>query len=606
MPLVNRSGIELARVGSWSASTGPWNCTRSQLADAVRAYQSGHFRAPVLKRGHTDDRFAGDIQATGDGEPSLGVVKNLRLADGGDSLIGDLLVPEWLDEELPAVYPSRSIEADLGVETSDGQTWGMVVTGLALLGVTKPAIQSLAEIPQAASEPMQYLAAMSLAASIPLEAKWNVVFDESKHKREGGRFVSKGSGYSAKKDQAPQVRALQKELIRLGFLDAKSGKNGGIDGLFGPATEAAVKAWQRQSGNMATGRVTPALLSTLKSAKKGGSPAKLTSDRKAARKEAQRKGKKFDPSDERVKADLRSKKQKVKAAAEEQVEGLDLTVREVLADDVVYLDPDGLSWVADVDETDDGGVEIGELAPVAVTYTPLAASESALAAHRMHNSVVASAVGLGHPIGSSLGATAVDITPQMREALGVDEQADEAAILAALEKLKSAAGPPVETPKDSTVVETPAVPAVVEHQNDRSFGQTDRIEASGDLEARLTAKFEAKLAASVGVLEKTNATLADELAKVTGELATRKQAEAVTKRETLLASAVQQGKITPADKDHYGAIYDTSPEAAEKLLASRAPGSAVPLSAIGHSSDVQQDDEFKSLMDAWNSGVGNA
>jgi hypothetical protein len=48
-------------------------------------------------------------------------VSNLRLAKGGDSLVGDLLVPDWLDDELPAIYPSRSVEADLGVETPDGE-----------------------------------------------------------------------------------------------------------------------------------------------------------------------------------------------------------------------------------------------------------------------------------------------------------------------------------------------------------------------------------------------------------------------------------------------------------------------------------------------------
>ena len=595
MPLVTIPSVEIARVGAWSASTGPWNCTRTQLADAVRAYESKHFRTPVMKRGHTDARFEGDAQAGGDGEPTLGVMRNLRLANGGDSLVADLRVPEWLAEELPATYPSRSIEADLGVETADGQTFGMVITGLALLGETKPAIQSLADLPDAEPEPMQYLAAMSVAASIPVAAAW----EEDLHPRAGGKFaVKKGAGYKAKQDQAPQVRALQKELIRLGFLDPKSGANGGIDGKFGPATETAVKAWQKKAGHLATGRVTPALLKTLKDAPKGADPAKFS-----ARHNAERKAGKTDKA--KV-GDAVTRRMKVKAAADELAGDLDdgLTVREILPEAVVYASADGLAWAADWFENDDESVEIGELAPVAVTYTRLAAGEGAPVHAELHASGVESTLGLGHPVGSSLGALPVDFTPQMREALGVDEKADETAILAALEKLKSA-GVPATEPKDPAVVDPPVVPAAQEvgQQNTPVASETtpETVAASAaDLEKRLTATFEAKLAASV---QAANKTLADELAKVTGELAERKAAEAVTRRETLLASAVREGKIAPAEKDHYGTLYDTNPAVAETLLASRAPGSAVPLSAVGHSGDAEGPDaEMKSLYAAFGWG----
>jgi hypothetical protein len=602
VPLVTIPNIEIARVGDWSASTGKWNCTRSQIADAVRAYESGRFRKPILRRGHTDKRYDGDVQGTGDGEPTLGIMRNLRAGNGGDSLFADLLVPQWLAEEMPATYPSRSIEAELGVETKDGERFAMVATGLALLGETMPAIQSLSDVPDYEPEPVEYIAAMAVAASIPVAATW----EEDLHPRAGGKFaVKKGAGYKDKGDQAPQVRALQKELIRLGLLDPKSGANGGVDGKFGPATEAAVKAWQKAAGHMATGRVTPALLSTLKDAKKGGDPAKFSAKHNADRKKAR----KFDPSDERVKADLRPKRAKVKAAAEELVEDLDegLSVREILPEAVVYASADGLVWVADWDEDDESGVEIGELTPAAVTYTPLAASEAAQAAHRMHAAMLESPRGWDLPIGSSLGALPVDIT-QMREALGFDEKASDEEILAELKRLKSAAVPATETPKDPSIVEPPVVPAAPEvvQQNTPVGQETKTVSASGDLEARLEAKWEARLAASVGTVQAANATLAAELSKVTGELAARKADEAVTKRETLLASAVSLGKITPADKEHYGRIYDIDPTGTEQVLAARKEYSAVPMQAIGHSGDAPGiDSELEAMSAAMGWGPTN-
>ena len=43
MGLRTRTGVELARAGQWATSTGPWHCTRDQIADAVRAGKSGRY-----------------------------------------------------------------------------------------------------------------------------------------------------------------------------------------------------------------------------------------------------------------------------------------------------------------------------------------------------------------------------------------------------------------------------------------------------------------------------------------------------------------------------------------------------------------------------------
>jgi hypothetical protein len=100
----------------------------------------------VLKIGHRDERFT-DGEVLGDGEPAVGRVVNLRLDETGQTLVADLVgIPAWLDDVLESAYPSRSVEAALGVQTPAGATYAMVVTGCALLGVTAPAIQSLGDI----------------------------------------------------------------------------------------------------------------------------------------------------------------------------------------------------------------------------------------------------------------------------------------------------------------------------------------------------------------------------------------------------------------------------------------------------------------------------
>lgn len=160
--------VEIARVGVWSASTGMWECTREQLEDAVRAQADPAFRAAILKVGHTDPRFNDEPDAeglTGDGEPAVGRVTNLRLSADGQALIADFeQVPTWLAEIIPAAYPSRSVEMFLNV-TVGSTTYAAVLTGVALLGVTAPAIESLADVATLYQQPTAVDAWVAAGAS---------------------------------------------------------------------------------------------------------------------------------------------------------------------------------------------------------------------------------------------------------------------------------------------------------------------------------------------------------------------------------------------------------------------------------------------------------
>lgn len=147
--MVTIPGVELFALGTWELSSGPNTFTRQDFQSAIQASQCPSVGDPIIKLGHVDPRF--------DGEPSMGTVKNLRLNDNGTKLLGDLQVPKWLGDSMHAAYPSRSIEASYGYRCQMGHTHPFALTGLALLGVTRPGVGNLAGLP----ELQQMLAASS-------------------------------------------------------------------------------------------------------------------------------------------------------------------------------------------------------------------------------------------------------------------------------------------------------------------------------------------------------------------------------------------------------------------------------------------------------------
>lgn len=135
-PLVTIPGVELAQAGTWRLSSGEATITREDLAAAVAALDCPAVRNPVLKLGHVDSRF--------DGEPAVGWVSGMRLADDGNTVAGDYRgMPAWLGEVLPSAYPDRSIEATREFRCQIGHTHQLVITAVALLGVTAPGIGTL-------------------------------------------------------------------------------------------------------------------------------------------------------------------------------------------------------------------------------------------------------------------------------------------------------------------------------------------------------------------------------------------------------------------------------------------------------------------------------
>lgn len=138
--LVTVPNVELLEAGEdWVTSTGVFTFTTEDLVSCIQSQEDPAIRTPVVKLGHTDPRF--------DGQPALGRILNLRLTNNNQTLVGDLVaMPLWLAQVMYTAFPRRSIEGMMEFKTRTGNTWGMVLTGVALLGDSYPAIETLEDI----------------------------------------------------------------------------------------------------------------------------------------------------------------------------------------------------------------------------------------------------------------------------------------------------------------------------------------------------------------------------------------------------------------------------------------------------------------------------
>lgn len=142
--LANLPGVELVQAGQWDISTGLVTFSTDDLAAAVGAVDCPAVRRPILKLGHTDPRF--------DGEPAVGWVANLALADGGNTVIGDYVgMPGWLGGVIASAYPDRSVEGFFDYRCQLGHTHPFVLTAVALLGITRPGVGTLTSLQDVAA-----------------------------------------------------------------------------------------------------------------------------------------------------------------------------------------------------------------------------------------------------------------------------------------------------------------------------------------------------------------------------------------------------------------------------------------------------------------------
>ena len=87
------------------------------------------------------------------------------------------------------------------------------------------------------------------------------------------------------------------------------------------------------------------------------------------------------------------------------------------------------------------------------------------------------------------------------------------------------------------------------------------------------------------------------------QLAARKADEAAAIKAQILASALADGKIRPADREQWEKDYDEAPGVATRILASLQPGTAFPVSAAGYAGDdAKTRDEFAAFENAFGWG----
>lgn len=122
--------------------TGPVEVTESDLQSVVSAYSDNEVDRARLKLGHLSE-----MNALGDGAPAYGWVQNPRITGDGKTLLGDLVdVPRQLGELVGKAYKQVSVELRKNVRTPSGKTHPTVLSGLALLGASAPAVKGLTEL----------------------------------------------------------------------------------------------------------------------------------------------------------------------------------------------------------------------------------------------------------------------------------------------------------------------------------------------------------------------------------------------------------------------------------------------------------------------------
>jgi len=158
-------GVEILRVGTWKGYRGEIEVAQEDLEEYVAAYDAATaagMKAVKVSVGSKVENVPLNRTTLGHNEldrrgltireaPMIGVLGNLRVK--GEALLADILdVPERLAKVIEKAYPDRSFEG-ITVKSGSGiqigkRTFKRMVTGLALLGESLPAVTTLADLPK--------------------------------------------------------------------------------------------------------------------------------------------------------------------------------------------------------------------------------------------------------------------------------------------------------------------------------------------------------------------------------------------------------------------------------------------------------------------------
>jgi hypothetical protein len=142
--LVTIPGVPILRTGTYDLASGPRVFTEEDLVSAANALSTdAGVKAPRVKIDAVEQALGLDPTAHG-GEPAFGWLDNLVVASGGQELLADWHVPEWVADAMQWAYPSLSIEGTPpGWTSSTGRSHELVITAVALLGTDWPGCTTL-------------------------------------------------------------------------------------------------------------------------------------------------------------------------------------------------------------------------------------------------------------------------------------------------------------------------------------------------------------------------------------------------------------------------------------------------------------------------------
>lgn len=163
----------------------------------------------------------------------------------------------------------------------------------------------------------------------------------------------------------------------------------------------------------------------------------------------------------------------------------------------------------------------------------------------------------------------VPIMGDIRSRLGLPDDADDAAVLAALDERMQPAAPPDPTPEPGAVA-PPAVPAQAPTPESAPEPVKELVAASAK-----PAEPAQPVTASVSKGD-FDAALA-EIGRLSKELATIHTRAQADEKAAFFDGAVRAGRLAPAERKDWETRYDRSPDLVREIVTAKAAGSAVPV-----------------------------
>lgn len=558
--LTRRDGVELIRTGTWPISTGVWTATRDDLAAAVAAMSCPAIRKPVLKIGHNS--------SLGDGEPAIGRVENLRLVDGGHTLVGDYVgVPAWLNTIMASAYPDRSVEGSYRHRCQLGHTHPFALTAVALLGVTPPGVgtlKSLADVRElygVTAEAGERVDEVRIAATVTGQAETTA--DQS-------------SALTVPNMLMP-VQAAGDSKLRAYWLHGEGAAKirWGTGGDFTRCVRALREHVRDPEG----------LCAEYHHEATGMWPGN-------------RRNVNAHASEDSVPNPQPSLAERIHTAWNASGQPEQQWIVEAADDEVIVMDNTDRSLVKVPVTVDGDNIRFGQPVRVRSAYVP--DTEPVAATARMVFAGAEESRPTPTPVfiaGSSDPDNDPDPTPGPHNPAKLPVVVDDPQSPAA--STADAPEPPAAEPEPATPTEPKEDPVSDLSEIRSRLGLPDDADDAATLAAIDALKSKAEtptpdpelVAASTAARDE----MKTEIERLSGELATIKASAAADAKRALFDAAVQAGKLKPADREGWEARYDRAPDVISEILASIAPNTAVPVMASGEVTDldtVDVDAEF--------------